>query len=160
MKFEDKDKTIILLSSLPSSLWTFCWYITVWQTIFENAWCQKSLKFKRKLKETWDKRWWGTDIKRKIRKNNGWKGKKNRKSKSKNKNLKFFQCHKKWYFKKTTLKWRTSLRSQKSKLVILLLLLMTKKNDMTQLEFLWALVTKLKVNGLLNLVKFTISALI
>lgn len=60
--------------------------------------------------------------------------------------------------KGTSLKESTRLRSQKREVVMLLLFLMNKKKDMTQLEFLWPLVTKLKVSEFLILVVFTIYA--
>lgn len=59
--------------------------------------------------------------------------------------------------KGTSLKESTRLRSQKREVVMLLLFLMNKKKDMTQLEYLWPLVTKLKVSEFLILVVLVVS---
>ncbi|KAH9722760.1 Integrase catalytic domain-containing protein [Citrus sinensis] len=99
-KIEDEDKAIILLSSLPPSYEHFVDTLLYGRQSLAMQDVKEALSSKESSKklETKDGKW--LTVRGRSEKRDGWKGKKKGRSKSKNRILKCFHCHKEGHFKR------------------------------------------------------------
>ncbi|KAH9728536.1 hypothetical protein KPL70_009073 [Citrus sinensis] len=100
VKIEDEDKAIILLSSLPSSYEHFVDTLLYGRQSLAMQDVKEALSSKESSKKSETKDGEGLTVRGRSEKRDNWKGKKKGRSKSKNRTLKCFHCHKEGHFKK------------------------------------------------------------
>lgn len=100
VKLENKEKAIILLSSLPPSYKHFVDILLYGRQSITMTDVKDSLSSKKVTKRAETKEGESQTVRGRLEKKKNNKGNKRGKSKSKNKILKCFQCHKKRHFKR------------------------------------------------------------
>lgn len=119
MKIEDEDKTIILLSSLPFSYGHFIDTLLYERQPLIMQDVKEALSLKKKsLKKSKTRDREGLTVRGRRENRDGYKEKKKGRSKSKNKVLKCFQCHKEGHFKRDCRERKTKLKYTNADVVI------------------------------------------
>lgn len=115
VKIKDKDKAIILLSSLPHSYEHFVDTLLYGRQTLTMQDVNESLSSKESSKKSEIRDVEGLTARERIEKRESWKGKKKMEIKVKKKTLKCFMCHKEGYFKRDYPKRKNKPKEGKDK---------------------------------------------